>query len=72
MVVIDFSLQKTLDEKQRLKLLRKSVRINETLIELMGFKGEKMLINQEMGKIKPKDIRKAMEKHLEKKKKCSR
>lgn len=65
-----FFTKEPLDEKQRLKITKEVGKdINETLIELMGFKGEKIV--DKSGKwvnIKPKDIRKAMEKHLSEKK----
>jgi predicted nucleic acid-binding Zn-ribbon protein len=65
-----FFTKEPLDEKQRQKITEEVGKdINETLIEIMGSEGEKIV--DKSGKwvnIKPKDIRKAMEKHLSEKK----
>jgi predicted nucleic acid-binding Zn-ribbon protein len=65
-----FFTKEPLDEKQRQKITEEVGKdINETLIEIMGSEGEKIV--DKSGKwvnIKPKDIRKAMEKHLSNKK----
>ncbi|MCJ7571382.1 MAG: Zn-ribbon domain-containing protein [Candidatus Thermoplasmatota archaeon] len=65
-----FYTKEPLDEKQRQKITEEVGKdINETLIEIMGSEGEKIV--DKSGKwvnIKPKDIRKAMEKHLSEKK----
>jgi|MudIll2142460700_1097286.scaffolds.fasta_scaffold746630_2 hypothetical protein len=65
-----FFTKEPLDEKQRQKITEEVGKdINDTLIEIMGSEGEKIV--DKSGKwvnIKPKDIRKAMEKHLSEKK----
>ena len=65
-----FFTKEPLDEQQRQKITEEvSKDINDTLIEIMGSEGEKIV--DKSGKwvnIKPKDIRKAMEKHLSEKK----
>lgn len=65
-----FFTKEPLDEKQRQKIKEEVGKdINETLIEIMGSEGDKIV--DKSGKwvnIKPQDIRKAMEKHLSEKK----
>ena len=65
-----FFTKEPLDEKQRHKITEEVGKdINETLIEIMGSEREKII--DKSGKwvnIKPKDIRKVMEKHLSEKK----
>ncbi len=65
-----FFTKEPLNEKQRQKIIEEVGKdINDTLIELMGSQGEKIV--DRSGKwvnIKPKDIRRAMEKHLSEKK----
>ena len=65
-----FFTKEPLDEKQRQKITEEVGKdINDTLIKIMGSEGEKIV--DKSGKwvnIKPKDIRKAMEKHLSEKK----
>lgn len=65
-----FFTKEALDEKQRQKITEEVGKdINQTLIEIMGSEGEKIV--DKSGKwvnIKPKDIRKAMQKHLSEKK----
>jgi predicted nucleic acid-binding Zn-ribbon protein len=61
-----FFTKEPLDEQQRHKITEEVGKdINETLLELMGSEGDKIV--DKSGKwinIKPKDVRKAMEKHL--------
>ena len=65
-----FFTKEPLDQKQREKITEEVGKdINETILEMMGPDGEKMV--DKSGKwvnIKPKDVRKAMEKHLPEKK----
>jgi hypothetical protein len=65
-----FFTKEPLDEQQRQKIMEEAGKdINETLLEIVGSEGEKIV--DKSGKwvnIKPKDIRKAMEKHLSDKK----
>ena len=65
-----FFTKEPLDEKQRQKITEEVGKdINDTLMEIMGSEGEKIV--DKSGKwvnIKPRDIRKAMEKHLSEKK----
>ena len=65
-----FFTKQALDEKQRQKITEEVGKdINESIIEIMGSEGEKIV--DKSGKwvnIKPKDIRKAMQKHLSEKK----
>lgn len=65
-----FFTKEPLDEQQRQKIMEEVGKdINETLLEIVGSEGEKIV--DKSGKwvnIKPKDIRKAMEKHLSDKK----
>jgi predicted nucleic acid-binding Zn-ribbon protein len=65
-----FFTKEPLDQQEREKITEEVGKdINETIVEMMGPDGEKML--DKSGKwvnIKPKDVRKAMEKHLPEKK----
>ena len=65
-----FFTKEPLDEKQRQKITEDVGKdINDSLMEIMGSAGEKIV--DKSGKwvnIKPRDIRKAMEKHLSEKK----
>lgn len=65
-----FFTKEPLNEQQRQKITEEVGKdINETLIEIMGSEGEKIVDKSgKWVKIKPKDIRKAMEKQLSDKK----
>ena len=64
-----FFTKEPLDDKQREKITEEVGKdINETIVDIMGSQGEKIV--DKSGKwvnIKPKDIRKAMQKHLSEK-----
>ena len=65
-----FFTKEPLDEQQRNKIHEKVGKdINSTIMELMGTQDKDVLDKSgKWVKIKPKDVRKAMEKHLEKEK----
>lgn len=69
-----FFTKEPLDEQQRQKITEEVGKdINETLLELVGSEGDKFI--DKSGKwvnIKPKDVRKVMEKHLSDKKEKTR
>jgi predicted nucleic acid-binding Zn-ribbon protein len=65
-----FFTKKPLDEEQRIEITKEADRdINDAIMELMGKETEELAEKQgDWVKIKPKDVRKAMKKHLSDKK----
>ncbi|UCB58662.1 MAG: hypothetical protein JSV67_08705 [Thermoplasmatales archaeon] len=69
-----FFTKKPLGEQEREKIIKEVGKdINTTIMELIGIENQKVINDSsEWIKIKPKDVRKAMEKHIPKQKKINK